>query len=153
MSARPAPATARSGALRPDDGTTAYRSGVSVASNIAYFVLSMGFMVWHVPFLVRHFRTELRTLGAADETPPPTAASSLALSPTMRLTSARSAPRPLHAKLPEPAALPLVLATVHGAYGFRTGWGMRRQFRVALARAWRGLGPRGHGTPLREGGR
>lgn len=142
MSARPAPAIAHSGAPRPEDGASADRFGLNVASNMAYFVLSTGLMLWCAPFLVRHFRTELRLPGAADEAPP-----------TMRMTSARSDPRPLPAKLPELAALPLVLATVHGACGFGTGWSLLRQLRAALARAWRGPGPRGHGTPHREGGR
>ncbi|BAU92789.1 polysaccharide biosynthesis protein [Methylorubrum populi] len=51
---KPAPATAAPGAPRPDDGATAHRFGVNVASNMAYFVLSTGLMLWYVPFLVRH---------------------------------------------------------------------------------------------------
>ncbi|MCP1538837.1 lipopolysaccharide biosynthesis protein [Methylorubrum extorquens] len=54
MSTRPAPATAQPGAVRPDDGATAYRFGVNVASNLAYFVLSTGLMLWYVPFQVGH---------------------------------------------------------------------------------------------------
>jgi O-antigen/teichoic acid export membrane protein len=50
----PAPASTQSELPRPDDGATTHRFGVNVASNMAYFVVNTGLMLWYVPFLVRH---------------------------------------------------------------------------------------------------